>query len=150
MTNTNVAITIWWRTILLNTLFTGAWAVFKTGMVVFIVMIILVVAGFIITLPLLPLVSLLLKFQRSIPYAAHVRYTWLRAMLVLMVWLFYCGIQLIATSQWLPDDIICYAGIGTSVAVLAAAAFTRRDIVSLPSVTSPCENAPQLKTLPDV
>src|SRR5688572_5308734 len=135
MTNRNVAITIWWRAILLNALFTGAWAVFECGIQVIVVMIMLVVAGFIITMPLLPLIGLLLKFQRSIPYAPHVRFTWFRCMLVLIVWLFYSGIQLIAVRDWPPTDVIYYAaGVATSLAVLAAIAFTRKDILSLTAV----------------
>jgi hypothetical protein len=150
MTNSNVAITIWWKTILINALFTGAWAVFGVGAQVILVIMVLVVGGFIVTMPLLLLISLLVKLQRSIPYAPHVRYAWFRSMLVLIVWLFYTLIQLIVVREWPPRDWIYYAaGISTSLAVVTAIAFTRRDIVSLPTVTS-SKVSFHLKAVPDV
>jgi hypothetical protein len=150
MTNRNVAITIWWRAILLNAFFTGTWAVFDMGIKVILMMIVLVAGGFIVTMPLLPLVSLLLKYQRSIPYAPHVRFAWFRCTMVLIVWLFYTAIQLAVLHDWPPTDWFYYAvAVTTSLSVLTAIAFTKRDIMSLhPLVSS--KNSYHLQTLPDV
>ena len=132
MTNINVAITIWWRTVLLNALFTGMWAVFEVGLIVLPVMIALVIGGFIVTLPLLPVISLLLKVQSLIPYGSRERFTWLSVMLVVLVWIIYTVILLIGYRSWPSGEVMYYlAGMGTSLAVLAALAFTKKSILSV-------------------
>ena len=131
MTNTSVAITIWWKTILLNALFTGVWAVFDAGASVMLVMILMVILGYIITLPLLPVVAFAVKLMRAIPYGKHESLCWLGVMLVMLVWLFY-GLATLVLRSWPPDETFFYlVATTTSLAVLAGVHFTRKDVLSL-------------------
>lgn len=146
MTNINVAITIWWKTILLNALFTGAWAAFEAGASVMIVMILMIILGYVITLPLLPVVAFVIRLMRAIPYGKKESLCWLSVMLVMLVWLFY-GLATLVLRSWPPDETFFYlVATTTSLAVLAGVHFTRKDVLSLLD-TSSAQESTQYKSI---
>ena len=139
MTNLSITISIWWKAIILNALFTGIWGAFEAGAFVLVIMLLMVVFGFMVTLPLLPFIMLLLKLQGSLPYGKTERITWLYFTLVILVWGFYVTVAVLFDKH-LPsgDNVFFYAiGTTTSAAVLAAVYLTRKEISGL---SRPCSD----------
>jgi hypothetical protein len=132
MTPANVAITIWWKAILLNALLVGLCSILVVEFFFVAVIIALVVGGFIVTLPLVPVIALILKVQRLIPYGNRERIAWLKFMLLLLVWVIYFTVmQLTAVPVWTTEPLFYYMGICTGIAVLSAVALSRKTIDSL-------------------
>jgi hypothetical protein len=146
MTNFDVGMKIWWKAILLNALFTGTWAVFEAGTGVVAVIIIMIILGYLITLPLLPLVMWIVKLMRALPYGRKESLCWLNTMLVILVWAFY-GLATLVLQSWPPDETFFYlVATTTSLAVLAAVQMTKKHILNL-SATSSAEGLAQNKSL---
>ena len=131
MTNFDVAMSIWWRAIVLNALLTGAWLAFEAGAFALLLIILMIVFGFVIALPLLPIILFLVKLMQAIPYGSKEQLWWLRVMLVFLVWIFY-GIVNLVLYSWKTDETFVYLlNLSTSVAVLAAIYFTEKDILKV-------------------
>jgi len=84
-----VAVKIWAVTIFLNALFFGLLSVFAGDVFDVFLSAAFLFGGFMATLPLLPLVLLLIKTSKKLPYGFPARVAWLTFYLMLLVFLFY-------------------------------------------------------------
>lgn len=132
MTATNMAITIWWKAIVINAVLIGIGSIFHTGFGFLVVFILVLVGGFIVTIPLLPFITLLVKIHTLIPYSNEARIAWLRCMLVLLVWIIFGGGTLLTeTNLFSGDPVGLLACLATSIAVLSSCAFNKKIIMQL-------------------
>ena len=146
MTNFNVAMSIWWKAILFNAVFIGACAVLQEGASGLVVILLGIIFGYIVALPLLPLIVLLVRLMRSIPYGSRDSFCWLNVMLVMLVWIFY-GIVTLVLGSWPHEETFFYhVSSVTSLAVLTSIYFTKKSILNL-SATSSAEVLAQNKSL---
>ena len=136
MTPMNVAVTIWWKAVLINAALISLGSIFLTGILFVAVFIIVLILGFIVTLPLLPLIGLLVRFHTMLPYGNAARISWLRFMLVLVVCIIYGGFTIVTEdSLSSPEPVVLLIGSATCIAVVSAVAFSRKIITQLSDET---------------
>lgn len=126
MTSISVAVKIWAKTVFLNALLFGIVAMLKGEILEMFGAGLILIGGFMITLPLLVLIAPLVRVSNWLPYGIPAKATWLTFFLTLLIILVYGWASLII------DDMLFKAGsmvsqlLGTTIAGLLIAVLTTR------------------------
>src|SRR5687768_2952861 len=97
MTSLSVAVKIWAKTIVMNAVLWGLGGVLAEGYYAAIAAVFLI-GGFIVTLPLLMLISPLVTVSTRLPYRMPAKITWLTFILALLIFSIYVSVSMAIDS----------------------------------------------------
>lgn len=132
MTHVSVAIRLWAKTVALNAVFWGAGGVFIGEYWRIMAAMLFMVAGFLVTLPLLMLIAPLVRLSTWFPYSIPAKIGWLTFSLALVIIIFYSAASLIIEQKLFNHDSPVNTMMGTTLAgLLVAVLTTRKSLVKL-------------------
>ncbi|WP_205509411.1 hypothetical protein [Longitalea arenae] len=128
----SVSAKLWWKTVFLNALFFGTWAALTGDIFDMLGSVIVLVAGYITTVPLIIIIAPLLNISTMLPYSIPARIAWLTFHLIIVVVLFYMFFSVIEKGALFVPDSYAVQLMRTTIAGLLIAVFTtRRSITKL-------------------
>lgn len=130
MSTISVAIRIWAKTVFLNAFLFGMWALFTGDIFEMLGAGLVLIGGFIITLPLLILVVPLVTVSNWLPYGIPARTTWLTFFLGLLILALYAVVSLFMDDALFKTGSVVNRLLGTTIAGLLVAVLTTRKSLS--------------------
>ncbi|WP_207512232.1 hypothetical protein [Longitalea luteola] len=138
MTSVSIAVKIWAKTLMMSaTLLSIGFTFAEEFFAVFICMIVLI-GGFIVTLPLLMLITPLVKASVWLPYEVPAKIAWLTFWLALLILLLYVWISMLLHGAAFEEDSLLNLILAATLAgLLFAVITTRKSLKKLYSETLP-------------
>lgn len=142
MTPTSVAVRLWAKTIALNAVFWGVGGIWIGELWRVISAIFFMVGGFIVTLPLLMVITPLVRLSTWLPYSVPAKIGWLSFGLMLVIIILYSATSLIIEEKLFIHDSPINTMMGCTMAGLLVAVFTtRKSLTKLHAGTGDKNNA---------
>jgi hypothetical protein len=126
MLSTSVAARIWAKTVFLNAFFTGMFGLLTGEMINVFVSIVVLIGGFILTLPLLMIITPLVAMSARLPYNIPAKSAWLTFFLSILIVLFYWLLSNITNGGYLEGRFWIGQLAGTTIGGLLIAVLTTR------------------------
>jgi hypothetical protein len=137
MTHVSVAVRLWAKTVVLNAVFWGVGGVFIGEYWRLPASFLFLLGGFLVTLPLLMLISPLVRLSTWFPYSIPAKIGWLTFSLALMIVIFYSAASLIIEQKLFAHNSPVNTMMGTTLAgLLVAVLTTRKSLVKLHTDTT--------------
>jgi hypothetical protein len=126
MLSTSVAARIWAKTVFLNAFFTGMVGLLTGEMVNVFLSIVVLLGGFILTLPLLMLIVPLVTMSARLPYNIPAKSAWLTFFLSILIVLFYWLLSMVTNDGFFEGRSWIGRLAGTTIGGLLIAVLTTR------------------------
>lgn len=137
MTPVYVAVRLWAKTVALNAVLYGLSGLFTGELWRVPASVLLFIAGFIITLPLLMLITPLVRLSTCLPYRIPAKIGWLSFSLLLVIIIFYSATSLIVEQNLFIHNSPINTMMGCTIAGLLVAVFTtRKSLIELHTGTT--------------
>ena len=126
MTPISVAVRLWAKTVALNAVFWGVGGIWIGELWRVISAIFFMVGGFIVTLPLLMVITPLVQLSTWLPYSISAKIGWLSFGLMLVIIILYSATSLIIEEKLFIHDSPINTMMGCTIAGLLVAVLTTR------------------------
>jgi hypothetical protein len=137
MTHVSVAVRLWAKTVALNAVFWGVGGIYIGEYWRVISALFFMIAGFLVTLPLLMLIAPLVRLSTWFPYSIPAKIGWLTFSLAVVIIVFYSVASLIIEQRLFSHHSPVNTMMGTTLAgLLVAVLTTRKSLVKLHTDTT--------------
>ena|SRR5687768_15028387 len=121
-----VAAKIWAKTVIMNAFLWGVWHVLRGDIREAFWSMLFLLAGFIVTLPLLIFIVPLVNVSTLLPYSIPAKKAWLTFYLIVMIILFYGLFSIVESDTFFESHSLSSQLMGTTIGGLLIAVLTTR------------------------
>jgi uncharacterized membrane protein len=137
MTPVFVAVKLWAKTVAMNAVLYGMSGLFAGELWRVPASVLFLIAGFIVTLPLLMLITPLVRLSTWLPYSVPAKIGWLSFSLLLVIIIFYSATSLIIEQNLFTRNSPINTMMGCTITGLLVAVFTtRKSLIKLHTGTT--------------
>jgi hypothetical protein len=137
MTPVFVAVKLWAKTVAMNAVLYGMSGLFAGELWRVPASVLFLIAGFIVTLPLLMLITPLVRLSTWLPYSVPAKIGWLSFSLLLVIIIFYSATSLIIEQNLFTHNSPINTMMGCTITGLLVAVFTtRKSLIKLHTGTT--------------
>jgi hypothetical protein len=126
MISLSVAARIWVKTVAMNAFLWGVWSVLRGNIWEAFGSVLLLLGGFIVTLPLIMFIVPLVNVSALLPYSVPAKITWLAFYLIIMIILFYRLFSHVESNIFFEANSWAGKLMGTTIGGLLIAVVTTR------------------------
>lgn len=142
MTPVSVAVKLWAKTLVMNAVLFGVGGIFIGEFWRAPASVLCLIGGFIVTLPLLMLITPLVRLSTWLPYSISAKIGWLSFSLALVIIIFYSAASLLMEQKLFSSGSPINTSMGCTLSGLLIAVFTtRKSLIKLHADTGDKNNA---------
>lgn len=122
----SLAIGVWARIILINSIIGAIAMCIQSGTSILIAFFFLAIGSVIFTSPLLIFITAIIRVSNCIPYDTEIKFKWLSFMLILLAMAFYGLLIYLVGDPIINENEFPFFGVCTIVSILVAMRFSRK------------------------